>query len=86
MSLLARTREESLFSDEKPCALGLLGRLFEESVACSVCACGLFEGAWDLVVYIERMGLCEDQGGWCSCPGTPITGLVGVCAAKNQNI
>ena len=46
----------------------------------------LWEGAWGLAVYTERMGLCEDQGGWCSCPGTPITGLVGLRAAKDQNI
>jgi len=37
-------------------------------------AYGLFDGAWDLIVNSERTGVCQDQGGWCSCPGTPITG------------
>jgi hypothetical protein len=60
--------------------------LFEEAVECSVCACGLFERAWDLVVYSERMSVCEDQGIECSCPGIPITSLVGVYADKIQNI
>ena len=47
-------------------------------------------GAWDPAVCSERMAFCEDQGCWCSCPGTPATDpghwLVGLCAAKNQNI
>ena len=46
-----------------------------------VCAFGLFVRVWDLAVYSERMSLCEEKGGWCFCPGTPLTVLVGVCAA-----
>jgi hypothetical protein len=88
VSSIARPSEESLFSDEIKCLLGLQGRLFQEVVACreKVLVGCLWEGAWGLAVYIEMLGLCEDQGGWCSCSGTPITGLVGLCAAKNQDI
>ena len=66
MSSIARTRDESLVSDEIKCLLGLQGRLFQEVVACReyVLRGCLWEAAWDLAVYIERLGLCEDQGGW----------------------
>ena len=47
-------------------------------------------GAWDPAVCSERTDFSEYQDCWCSCLGIPATDpdhwLVGVCAAKNQNI